>query len=256
MNKSKIEWTDKTWNPVTGCTPISEGCQNCYAERMSNRLRGRFGYSGDRPFQVTYHHDRLHQPQSWKKPQRIFVCSMGDLFHDDVSGTHIRWILGVIQDNPHHTFQILTKRPERMKSFINEFQKYKTVENLWVGVTAENQEQADKRIPVLLEIPALVRFVSVEPMLEMIDISKYLKCESCIDPSVCWCSDPKIDWVICGAETGHKKRYMDISWAHNLKTQCDNISIDKNKKTPFFFKKDSFGEFPEILGRKFPKKEE
>lgn len=171
--KSKIEWTDATWNPVTGCSKISEGCLNCYAKRDSKRLAGRYGYPADDPFRVTFHGDKLHQPIRWTKSRRIFVCSMGDLFHEDVKPRAIRLILDMayqagIQHG--HKFLFLTKRPEAMKYFIEEWLVggicgagafcyeqhggHSPPDFFWLGVTAENQKRADERIPILLQIPA------------------------------------------------------------------------------------------------------
>jgi protein gp37 len=200
MSQTKIEWATKVWNPVTGCTKVSPGCQNCYAERMAKRLAGRCGYLKEEPFKVTVHPERLEEPLNWKKPQRIFVCSMGDLFHDDVPDEFIgevfntmvnaQWILG-------HRFLVLTKRPERMKRVIEEIGDIITeqrkpkkmpdgttrhtmtfsfpLQNIWLGVTAENQEKADERIPILLQIPAAKRFVSVEPMLGPVDLRPWIR---------------------------------------------------------------------------------
>lgn len=191
MANSKIEWTEKTWNPVTGCTKISPGCQNCYAERMSKRLAGRCGYPKRNPFEVTYHHARLSEPYGWRKPARVFVCSMGDLFHEDVTDKFIIDVLSIMAEASQHTFLVLTKRPERMKEIMthdtvandvwlqtsrgcNDEPSPWPLSNVWLGVTAENQEQADKRIPILLQIPAAVRFVSVEPMLRPVDLNKWI----------------------------------------------------------------------------------
>ena len=181
MAKSKIEWTDRVWNPVTGCTPISEGCDNCYAERMSKRLAGRCGYPKDDPFKVTLHPDRLDQPARWKKPSKVFVCSMGDLLHENLLFQFIKKVWDVTVKCPQHTFIFLTKRPERMLRFAqwmagtDHISIAEWPRNCWIGVTAENQQRADERIPILLQIPAAVRFVSVEPLLSAIDISQYLQ---------------------------------------------------------------------------------
>lgn len=183
MGKTKIEWTEYSWNPVTGCTPASEGCQNCYAKRMATRLKGRYGYPEDEPFKVTLHPEKLKEPLKWKKPRRVFVCSMGDLFHEQVPDEYIAKVWEVMSNASQHTFLVLTKRPQRMKDFLarlgwyihdrdgypmeavlDEGGKY-TLKNVWLGVTAENQQRADERIPILLQIPAAVRFVSIEPML-------------------------------------------------------------------------------------------
>jgi protein gp37 len=177
MNKTKIEWADATWNPITGCTKISPGCANCYAEKMSKRLAGRCGYPADEPFKVTIHPDKIDEPLKWKKPRRVFVCSMSDLFHKDVPMSIITYVLRMARSREGHTFMILTKRPARMKEAIREMVSWGMwpVPNIWLGVTAENQEQADKRIPILLDTPAAVRFVSVEPMLGPVDLRPWLK---------------------------------------------------------------------------------
>lgn len=167
---SKIEWTDETWNPITGCTKISAGCAHCYAERMARRLAGRCGYpEAPNHFDVTYHPDRMMQPTKWKKPRRVFVCSMSDLFHDDVP-KHVVWaIWSRMSCTEQHTFQVLTKRPERALSVLNDLYAQHNwgdpSPNIWLGVTAENQRAANERIPFLLQIPAAVRFVSCEPLL-------------------------------------------------------------------------------------------
>lgn len=263
-NRSKIEWTDVTWNPVTGCTKISPGCKNCYAERMAKRLRGRAGYPNDDPFRVTLHGNKLEQPFHWRKPRKIFVCSMGDLFHPLVRLSYIRSILDkVVQLRYRHKFIFLTKRPQRMKEVIESVQRYyekfypKTKQltipfsNLWLGVTAENQEQADKRIPILLQIPATVRFVSIEPMLGPVNLKKLnidipseipsrrYKEVDCLDgyfqhdtPFV-----GPINWVISGGESGPGARPMHPDWARSLRDQCTKADV------PFFFK--GWGEFKE-----------
>lgn len=248
MGNTKIPWAEKVWNPITGCTKISPGCQNCYAERMANRLRGRCGYPADEPFRVTLHPDRLEEPLRWRKPSMVFVCSMGDLFHEDVPFEFINRVFTTIGQCQQHIFIILTKRPERMKVFIEDYYAYESPggdekgvhiqPNVWLGVTAENQKQADKRIPVLIQIPAAVRFVSVEPMLEAVDLlnDDYLGgciyCEICLEesPKTCIERDAKLDWVICGGESGPNARPMHPDWARNLRDQCQAAGV------PFFFK--------------------
>ena len=121
MAKTKIDWADKVWNPVTGCTKISDGCKNCYAERMSKRLAGRYGYPADKPFRVTLHPEKLDEPLKWKTPQKVFVCSMGDLFHEDMPIGILGAFFNIIANTPQHTYIILTKRPERMKIFLTLF---------------------------------------------------------------------------------------------------------------------------------------
>jgi len=268
MANSKIEWTESTWNPVTGCSKISTGCKNCYAERMSKRLAGRFGYPKDNPFRVTLHEDKLEEPLKIKKPTMFFVCSMGDLFHEDVSFNAIQRVWATMQAPAchKHTFQILTKRPERMLEYYkwNESQPSKmkmAVEfqrpNIWLGVTCENQEMADKRIPTLLEIPAAKRFVSIEPMLGPVDVILAEGDIACVICATQWhyddsrecpgcgsddpyqqvsCNDPykstdsELDWVICGGETGPGARPMHPDWVKNLRDQCQEANV------PFFFK--------------------
>lgn len=260
-DKSRIEWTDATWNPITGCTPVSMGCDNCYAKRHAERFRGRFGYPSDDPFRVTFHKDRCGQPIKWTKPRKIFVCSMGDLFHEDVPNDVIRNLLLVMRHCEQHTFIVLTKRPERMKQAL-EYSKKITdycwpLRNVWLGITAENQRTADERIPILLSIPAAVRFVSVEPMLGPVDISPWDKCDLCgrlrnsFDPDKIlgvWGSSfchehynpfngcegtykrHALDWVICGGESGPGTRPMHPFWVRSLRDQCAIAGV------PFFFK--------------------
>jgi protein gp37 len=275
MGKSKIEWTDAVWNPITGCSKVSEGCRNCYAERLWPRLRamGNTVYV-DRNFNdVACHHERLDQPLKWKKPRKIFVNSMSDLFHEDVPDIFIIDVLSVIAEASQHTFFILTKRPERMNEIFNHetiandvwLQTSRGVnaekspwplKNLWLGVTAENQQRADERIPVLLQIPAAVRFVSAEPMLGLVDLSSYLsRCSSCNAPinkndsswrwnGICWehkcpgnhpqvghfAANAGVDWVICGSETGPNRREACIEWIGDLCDQCEHAGV------PFFLK--------------------
>jgi protein gp37 len=194
MSQTKIEWAEKTWNPVTGCTKVSPACDNCYAERISKRLAGRYGYPKDKPFRVTFHSDKLNEPHKWKKRSRIFVVSMGDLFHEKVENQWRHLIFNEINAIDRHTYIILTKRPQNALNYITknirEHGWGPLPNHIWLGVTAENQEQADKRIPILLQIPAAVRFVSIEPMLGYVEISNF----------------KGIDWVIVGAESGPKRR--------------------------------------------------
>jgi len=247
---TRIEWADETWNPVTGCTPVSEGCKNCYAQRMANRMRGRFGYPEDDPFRVTVHPERFNQPMRWRKPRMIFPCSMGDLFHPNVPDNALDEVMGVIlSDAPHHTtYLMLTKRPAIAKKRLS---AYLLPGNLWVGVSVENQAAADQRIPILLQIPAAVRFVSVEPMLESVDLRDWLfhfaaplagYDEGYMLPK------REIDWVICGGETGPGARPMDPDWARSLRDQCREAGV------PFFMKKMSGGTEPpsDLMVRQWP----
>ncbi len=171
MSKSKIEWTDDTWNPVTGCTPVSEACQHCYAKRMAQRLAGRCGYPAGDGFAVTVHRDKLREPLRWKKPRKVFVVSMGDLFHPDVSAEFIYQLYALMATCGEHTFMLLTKRAERMREVLSRcVSDFDMARNIWCGVTAENQARADERIPVLLQTPAAVRFLSCEPLLGPINL--------------------------------------------------------------------------------------
>lgn len=248
----KIKDLIKTWSPITGCRPISEGCRNCYAKRMATRLRGRFGYPADEPFRVTYHFDRLDQPLKWRKPRMIFVCSMGDLFHGQVPFESINQIIKIITLCKQHTFLILTKRPKRMAEYFKHLEyllqivgeSRLPIPNLWLGVTAENQQRADERIPVLLQIPAVVRFVSAEPMLGPVNLKLSDYAISGDSHSV---RRAFLNWVICGAETGPGARTMGLSWARDLRDQCKEAGV------PFFFKR-ATGETPDdLMIREYPK---
>lgn len=230
MGKSKIEWTDSVWNPITGCSHAgSPGCDHCYAKRMAQRLKGRYGYPKDNPFKVTFHPDRLNQPLRWEKPKRIFVVSMGDLFHDTVPFKLINEVFAITQIATQHTYLILTKRPKRVLEFVNwinsiEIPRLPPInfmhfdKNIWFGVTAENQQTADERIPILLQIPAAVRFVSCEPLLSEIDFSHLPE------------SGAELDWVIVGGESGPGARPMHPDWARSIRDQCQAAGV------PFFFK--------------------
>ncbi len=246
MSKSKIEWTDETWNPITGCEPVSEGCENCYAHRMAKRLAGRFGYPKDEPFRPgVLHKDKLAAPQHWDKPRKVFVCSMGDLFHSAVSFWDIVKVFRAMRSAEQHIFQILTKRPARMLEFV-EWTRDKDLycwplSNVWVGVTAESQERADERIPKLLQIPAAVRFVSCEPLLGPVNIWKYVT-KNLSNPSgppgraltdeekaERW-GKPSLDWIICGGESGPGARPTHPDWVRSLRDQCQAADV------PFIFK--------------------
>lgn len=262
MNKTKIDWCDMVWNPVTGCTKISEGCNNCYAERMAKRLQLMCPKKYSQGFAVKCHPEALIEPLKIKKPQRIFVCSMGDLFHDDVPFEFIAQVYGVMSICKQHTFIVLTKRLGRAIEFYrwcekrqqelykcpadqniyleylpgdiagpytanygDEFPDEIPLDNVWLGVSAENQARADERIPILLQIPAAVRFVSVEPMLGSVDLQY-----ACFSGADSLESLAGIDWVICGGETGPNARPMHPDWARSLRDQCKAASV------PFFFK--------------------
>jgi len=253
-DKTKIEWADASWNPITGCTPISEGCANCYAKRMATRLAGRCGYSVEAPFRVTDHPDKLDVPRQWKRHRRVFVCSMGDLFHEGVSDRGLARVLDACADCPQHVFMLLTKRPERMARVFRPG-TVRALPNVWLGVTAENQARLDERVPWLLKTTASVRFASFEPLLGPVDFSNFdpgygmnswnmLGGSGFVDgigevekmPFGC------LSWVIVGAETGPGKRPMNLDWARSIRDQCVEAGV------PFFFKKDSNGNH-ELDGR-------
>jgi protein gp37 len=237
MKDSKIEWTDVTWNPVTGCTKVSQGCKNCYAESIFKRFEKNWHKFGD----VTCHQERLNQPSKIKKPCKIFVNSMSDLFHEDVPFEFIGRVMDVILSNPQHTFQILTKRPERMKDYFRIWTNlFGMLDNLWLGVSVENQETANRRIPILLDIPAKVRFLSCEPLLGEINLNFLASNDGAIIDSlsgeVCnyhgyfISSSSYVDWVIVGGESGHNARPMHPDWVRSIRDQCQEAGV------AFFFK--------------------
>ena len=237
---TRIEWVinpdgtkGTTWNPITGCSPVSAGCDHCYARRMANRLRGRYGYPQDEPFKVTLHPDRLDQPLKWRKPRMIFVCSMGDLFHNDMSFTHIHDIFRVMAKCPQHRFIILTKRPKRMLNSVPSIRCClpDRLEHVWLGVSVEDQKTADERIPILLQVPAAVRVVSIEPMLGAIDLKwtwGAFKQGNVAKYPTGWLE--RLDWVICGGETGPGARPMHPEWPREVLDDCQAAGV------PFFFK--------------------
>jgi len=211
MSTTKIEWTDATWNPVTGCTKISAGCAHCYAETMTRRLTAMGVTKYRNGFMVTTHEDALNEPGKWRKPRTIFVCSMSDLFHQDVPFEFVDKVMHVIKNTPQHRYQLLTKRADRMEEF---FQTRVVPKNVWLGVTVE-VESSKNRIDCLRSIQnATVKFLSCEPLLEdlgSLDLNG-------------------IDWIIVGGESGNQARPMKEEWAKNIKAQCD--AADK----AFFFK--------------------
>lgn len=210
MAETKIEWTDKTWNPVTGCTKYSEGCANCYAEVMARRLKGMGQNKYRNAFKLTMHPETLREPKNWKKSHNIFVCSMGDLFHEDVPFDFIDKVMETIRETSWHRYQILTKRAERMEEY---FLTHEIPTNVWLGVTVE-VERTKYRIDCLRHLPASVRFLSCEPLLEDLGIMNLAG----------------IDWIIVGGESGMKARPMKEDWVLNIKKQADEQDI------AFFFK--------------------
>ena len=207
---SKIEWTGNTWNPVTGCTQISAGCDNCYAKRMAARLKAMGVKKYERGFSVTIHEECLDDPYKVFKPSVFFVNSMSDLYHDEVPTEFIERVFRIMNNNPHHTFQLLTKRPERLADIAKNLH---WTRNIWQGVTVERKEYVS-RIELLQQTDACVKFISCEPLLEdvgLIDLSG-------------------IDWVIVGSESGPRCRPIAIDWVLNIKEQCEKQEV------LFFFK--------------------
>jgi protein gp37 len=207
---SSIEWTDATWNPVTGCTKISPGCKHCYADRMAQRLysMGQSRYRNG--FQLTLQPDLLAEPLRWKKSKMIFVNSMSDLFHEDVPLDYLKRVFDVMQKAHWHIFQILTKRSERLASICGQL---KWPDNVWMGVSVENQDYT-YRIKHLISVPAVVRFLSIEPLLGPIPRLPL----------------SKIDWVIVGGESGPGARLVKVDWVRSIRDACLRADV------PFFFK--------------------
>jgi protein gp37 len=209
-SNSKIEWTEVTWNPVTGCSKISEGCRNCYAERMARRLHAMGNKRYKNGFQVTLHYDLLDVPLKWKKPKMIFVNSMSDLFHDKVPFSFIKTVFATMEKAHCHIFQIVTKRSERLLDLAGTLN---WPSNVWMGVTVESNKYI-YRMKDLQKVPASVRFVSVEPLLS----------------SLSNIPTDKIDWIIVGGESGPRCRMMKAEWVRTIREKCIN------NKIPFFFK--------------------
>ncbi|ADL00667.1 DUF5131 family protein [Brevundimonas subvibrioides] len=309
-DSTHIEWTDATWNVVTGCSVVSPGCTNCYAMRLAG---GRMQHHPSRAGltietkagpvwngQVRFNEAWLYQPRSWKTPRRIFVAAHGDLFHEGVSDGQLMRIMSVIAETPHHTYQILTKRPERARDFLRQFADvaegsgfvgargpeatraahkdgrgqlfadmleamgtppegcaYPTYDwmngmqslpdflpNIWLGVSVEDQVRADERIPILLDTPAAVRWISAEPLLGPVDISKWLfgrsePCAQCPKDLDCECGwagrqilegEAALHWVVVGGESGPGARPMHPDWSRQIRDQCAAAEV------PFLFK--------------------
>jgi protein gp37 len=277
-----IEWADKVWNPTTGCDRVTPGCDNCYALTMAGRLKGmgsaKYQTDGDPQtsgpgFGLTVHPDALEAPLRWRKPRRVFVNSMSDLFHAKVPDRFLAQVFAVMHDAEQHTFQVLTKRHGRMRSLLSserfhdlvvgELATLRVAEehyqnpclrwplpNLWLGVSVEDQQRADLRIPALLDTPAAVHFLSCEPLLGPVDLDRYLTLAPRLDKG--WCSTAnrfmdrvddckcksshgntyghRIDWIIAGGESGRKARPVDQLWVRSLRDQAVAARV------PFHFK--------------------
>ena len=268
-----IQWTDETWNPVTGCRKVSPGCANCYAEGVAERFwakqyphvwdgvgAGSSAFHRPRRFtDVQCHDDRLEAPLRWRKPRRVFVNSMSDLFHEDVPDAFVDRVLAVAVLTPQHTYQILTKRPDRMRSYMSRTRGSENVlvrvlraaretprprsynldllgspgwpwRNVHLGVSVEDQERADERIPILLQTPAALRFISAEPLLGPVGIVEHM---FSADGFVATPSGPvhrddggiALDWVIVGGESGPEARPCDVVWIRGVVRQCKDAGV-------------------------------
>lgn len=264
---TKIEWCDETINPFVGCSKCSPGCDNCFAEKMARRqiamgnkaYEGTVDENGHWTGKINWQDGQLDKIAKWKKPRRIFIGSMTDCFHENIPQSSLFDVINIIAEYPQHIFIMLTKRPHRMKEqidiYCNHYRHYKSdpLPNLWLGVTVCNQQEADEKIPILLQTPAAKRFVSIEPMLGAMDLTRLnipkgtrhigngdvlngVKGCLGVDRSgyEFW-RTPTLDWVICGGETGDNARPMNPEWVRSLRDQCVNAGV------PFFFK--SWGEY-------------
>jgi len=213
--KTKIEWTDATWNPVRGCTKISPGCKHCYAELFAERFRGVRGHPYERGFDLRLVPEKLLEPFSWSSPKMVFVNSMSDLFHEDVSDEFIQRVVTVMVHAKWHTYQVLTKRSQRLMRMLNDSLRFATgTRHIWWGVSVEDVKYGKPRIEHLRQTRAEVRFLSIEPLLE--DLGE-------LDLS-------EIDWVIVGGESGPGARPMEHAWVQGVLRYC------RSYKVPFFFK--------------------
>jgi protein gp37 len=234
MAETSIEWTEATWNPVVGCTIATPGCTNCYAMRMAGRIEAmgtapHYAGTTRRAHGKTVWTGKLSlapdtivtAPLRRRRPTTYFVNSMGDLFHEDCPDEWIHRVFAVMAEAHQHTFQVLTKRAGRMHEYLSTHQK-EPLRNVWIGVSAERQKEADERIPLLLDAPAAVRFISAEPLLGPLNIRQYVL------PTATLRSP--LDWVIVGGESGPRARPMDPTWVEKIRTQCDHTDA------AFFFK--------------------
>lgn len=254
---SKIEWTEETWNPVTGCTRVSDGCDHCYIERtMPFRTQHRkFNDDGiGATTGVKLHSERLHKPLRWRKPRRVFVNSLSDLFHDEVPDRFVAEVFAVMSLAPQHTFQLLTKRHARMRSLLRSHAFWTAfsaamlgrrqpgmpisydadgphLRNVWVGVSVENQQWADIRIPALLDTPAAVRWISAEPLLGPVDLHN---CSGVDAIEQDWTGGPGggsgtphplLSWVVVGGESGPGARPMELDWARTIVRNCQDAGV-------------------------------
>jgi protein gp37 len=232
--QSAIEWTDATWNPVTGCTEVSPGCDHCYAKTFAERFRGVTGHHFEQGFDLRLWPERLEYPLRWRRPRRIFVNSMSDLFHRDVPDDFILRVFGVMAQAPHHTFQILTKRPSRLARLVPRITAHLREygantdhwpDHIWLGVSVETLQYI-WRIDQLRQVPAAIRFISAEPLLG----------------SLAGIDLTDIHWLIAGGESGHGYRECDPAWVRELRDECEHAEV------AFFFKQWG-GRTPKAAGR-------
>ena len=211
---TSIDWTDSTWNPTSGCERVSPGCDNCYALRFAERFRGVPGHYFEHGFDVQLRPNMLTKPRDWKSPRLVFVNSMSDLFHRSIPDRYIDDVFDVMEDVDRHIYQLLTKRPERLRRYLaRRYAARRLPENVWVGTSIENNA-ASWRADMLRSAKAEIRFLSVEPMLGPVDKV----------------SLENIDWVIVGGESGPNRRPMDVQWIREIRDRCIRDAI------PFFFK--------------------
>lgn len=305
---TKIEWTDETWNPIRGCSRVSEGCRHCYAERVAGRFsgpgqpyEGLIARGGQWNGQVRLVPEKLEEPLRWRKPRMIFVNSMSDLFHENVPDSFIDKVFAIMVESTWHTFQVLTKRPVRMLEYLTTHRRRETIDeaacdlalelpmpgedygwhgewpapNIWLGVSVEDQATADERIPLLLQTPAAVRWVSAEPLLGPVDLSSHQVCsECCQSPYQLFSGDPlcenpskhydgfqcplhwwpasgcdgvvkhQIDWLVAGGESGFGARPAHPDWFRSLRDQCQAAGV------AFHFKQ--WGEYLDVPRLGFP----
>lgn len=273
MGRTKIEWATDVWNPIRGCSRVSAGCQRCYAERMASRFNGPgqpyegLAENGRWTGVVRLVPEALGQPLRWRKPRRIFVNSMSDLFHESLDFDAILTVFGIMINAPQHVFQVLTKRPRRMREFLRwrddlwtrEYGKpFSFPPHVWLGVSVENQATADERIPELLQTPAAVRFISYEPALGPLNVARWLPwrppaMEPDEDPRVVGYPPPPaplIHWLIAGGESGPGARPCELDWFRSVRDACRMWSV------PLFVKQlpgsggrvlTKIGDFPEDL---------
>lgn len=236
---SSIEWTDATWNPVSGCTQVSPGCDHCYALTFAERFRNVPGHYFSRGFDLQLRPQMLHKPRSWRKPKRIFVNSMSDLFHRDIPDNYVDDVFSEMETVDRHIYQVLTKRPERMRRYVRSRYGSRTVPGqIWLGVSVESEAYA-WRVDMLRDVPASIRFLSIEPMLGPVEAV----------------SLEGISWVIVGGESGPRHRGMDAQWVREVRDRC------VGSKIAFFFKQwhkagsgraldgRTWDEFPAVVAR-------